>query len=67
MTKMYYITMGCQVHTFTDHSNLLTMYDPFSHSDTLPMYAINKLMRWALLLSAFNYFVEHRDGNKRMS
>ena len=47
---------------FTDHVNLLTMYDPHGTSESMPRYAVNKLMRWAIRLSAFNYIIEHIPG-----
>lgn len=46
-TRMDYLTLGRTVHIFTDHANLLTMYDPEGLADSLPKYAMNKLMRWA--------------------
>lgn len=62
MTRFDYITLGRQVHIFTDHANLIIMYDPTGVSNSLPRYAVNKLMRWAIKLSAFNYMIEHIPG-----
>lgn len=63
MTRMDYLTLGRLVHIFTDHHNLLTMYDPSGAGTSLPQYAINKLMRWAIRMSSFNYVIEHIPGD----
>ena len=64
MTRFDYITMGRTVHIFTDHINLLSMYDPAGTGQNLPRYAVNKLMRWAIKLTAFKYVIEHIPGEQ---
>ena len=32
MTRLDYLTLGRMVHVFTDHVNLLTIYDPYGTS-----------------------------------
>lgn len=58
---------GLKVHIFTYHANLLTMYyDPAAYADALRKYAMNKLMRFALRLSAYHYLVEHISGEANL-
>lgn len=54
--------MGRLVHIFTDHVNLLNMYEPQGMDDYIPRYSANKLMRWDIRLKFFNYIVEHIPG-----
>lgn len=55
MIRPDYLTMGIQVYIFIDHANFQKFYDPEWQVNHLPKYWINKLTRWALKLSAFNY------------
>lgn len=64
MTRMDYITLGRLVHLFTDHVNLLVMYDPPKTTNSIPKDAINKLMCCAICLSAFNYVIENISGEE---
>lgn len=64
MTRLDYIILGRMFHLFTDHMNLLVVYDPEKTTDSIPKYAINKLMRWEIRLSSFNYVIEHVPGNQ---
>lgn len=66
MMRFDYITMGRIVHIFTDHANLLNMYDPGRCSGNLPQYAVNKLLRWAIKLSQFRYVIEHIPGESNV-
>ena len=58
MTCLYYLMLGHVVHVFTDHVNFLTLYDPYCTLQSIPMYAVNKLMGWAIRLSALNYIID---------
>lgn len=62
MSRLDFITIGCLVHIFSDHVNVLTMYDSNGISYSMPRYAVNKLMLWAIRFSSFNYMVEHIHG-----
>lgn len=62
MTLLDYITTGRLIHIFTDHVNLLSIKDPQVVSDSIPRYAVNKLMRWAIRMSAFRYIFEYIPG-----
>lgn len=62
MTRFDYIKLGRQVYIFTDHSNLLSIYDPFGSPLDLPRSEMKNLMRWAVNLSAYGYVIEHIPG-----
>ena len=66
MTKLDYLTMGRRVYISTDHANLLQLYDPENSRCQIPRYAMNKMMRWATKLSAFNYVIEHIPGDQNV-
>lgn len=62
MTKMDYIVAGREVAIFTDHSNLVYMYDPFGRNPGMPKHTASKLMRWALKMNEFRYVIHHLPG-----
>ena len=66
MTKLDYLTMGRLVYISTYHANLLQLYDPEHSRYHIPRYAMNKMMKWATKLSAFNYFIEHIPGENNV-
>lgn len=47
---------------FTDHRNLIYMFDPLSIDGNLQRYQMNKLQRWAMVMASFPYKIEHVDG-----
>ena len=47
---------------YTDHRNLTFIFSPLAVSPHLSKAALNKIERWALLLSAFRYTVSHIPG-----
>ena len=50
------------LHIFTDHLNLLYLYDPLSFGKNLASYTIKKVQRWAQDLSQIDYVLEHLSG-----
>ena len=46
------------LHLITDHKPLLALFGP---SKETPLLAVNRLARWALLLSQYEYSVEFRE------
>jgi hypothetical protein len=48
---------------FTDHRNLLYIFDPKYRSADVKKYTAAKLQRWALRLHAFSYTIEHISGD----
>lgn len=63
MTLFEYIIMGRLIYTHNDHHNLLTMYYPQDVSSSIRQFTMNKLLKWAIKLSAFRYVVEYIKGN----
>ncbi|KAJ8524224.1 hypothetical protein ON010_g16894 [Phytophthora cinnamomi] len=44
---------------FTDHRNLIYIFNPYAVDAGIHRYQADKLQRWALGLSCFNYEIEH--------
>ena len=66
MRKVNYIVSGRTVSIFTDHANLVYMYDPYGRNPGIAAHTASKLMRWALKLSEFRYVVEHIAGERNV-
>lgn len=66
MTKLDYLIAGRTVSIYTDHVNLVYMYDPYGRNPGIGHHTAKKLMRWALKLSAFRYVVEHIPGERNV-
>lgn len=47
---------------FTDHKNLVFIFDPVSVNARIQKHVANKIERWALLLSSFRYTIVHITG-----
>ncbi|KAH9092351.1 hypothetical protein LEN26_018494 [Aphanomyces euteiches] len=50
---------------FTDHRNLKFIFSP-EPSPSTPRYVADKLARWAVTMSAFNYTIEHVPGENNV-
>ena len=50
-------------HIFTDHRNLIFIFNPESSSVPLKRHSIDKIHRWSLRLSSLNYLIEHIPGH----
>ena len=66
MCRLDYLVMGREVNIFTDHANLVYLYDPYGRNPGISRHTASKLMRWALKLSAFHYVVEHLPGERNV-
>ena len=62
MTRLDYMTIGRTVSIFTDHANLVFIYNPYGSRPSIARHIASKLLRWAIKLSAFKYVVEHIPG-----
>ncbi|KAE9040561.1 hypothetical protein PR001_g7013 [Phytophthora rubi] len=47
---------------FTDHRNLVYIFDPYATDCAMTRYQADKLQRWAMPLLAFRYVIEHVPG-----
>jgi hypothetical protein len=47
---------------FTDHRNLTYIYDPKSVDSGIQKYRADKLQRWAVVMSTFQYTIQHVAG-----
>ena len=61
LKKFYQYLYGRRFILVTDHKPLLAMFGP---KKGVPTLAANRLSRWALLLSQYEYTVEYRPTNK---
>eukprot|EP00171_Calliarthron_tuberculosum_P001247 IDg1247t1 len=66
MCRLDYLTSGHVVSIFTDHANLVYLYDPYGRNPGIARHTASKLMRWAIKLSGFRYVVEHIPGDKNV-
>ena len=66
MCRVDYLIMGREVSIYTDHANLVRLYDPYGLNPGVPRHTASKLMRWAIKLSAFRYIIEHLPGEKNV-
>jgi Integrase zinc binding domain len=51
---------------FTDHSNLIYVFDPHRISHGLSSNTASKLTRWALKLCTLRYTIEHAPGDQNL-
>lgn len=57
---MDYILLAEQKsHLFTDHRNLLLIFNPLTIVPTLKRHVVSKVQRWGLALSKYSYVIEH--------
>lgn len=64
MCRMDYLTAVSETSIYTDHANLIYIYDPYGQHPGVARHTANKLMRWSLKLSAFRYIIEHVPGER---
>lgn len=62
--KLDYL-LACDLTTrvFTDHRNLLFIFNPIALESGLGRHTVLKVIRWALYLSTFTYAIEHLPGD----
>ncbi len=66
MCRLDYLVSGHKVTIFTDHANLVYLYDPYGRNPGIVRHTASKLMRWAIKLSAFRYVIEHLPGESNV-
>jgi RNase H-like domain found in reverse transcriptase len=47
---------------YTDHQNLLYVFNPYGRNPSVAAHTAAKLIRWALRLSSYTYTIEHVPG-----
>ena len=47
---------------FTDHNNIVFIFDPLSLTTDLSQSSVRKVLRWAVLMSLYNYTCVHIKG-----
>ena len=62
MSRLDYLTCCGLTNIYTDHRNLVFIFDPQRQQPTMPAYLVSKIQRWALILSQFEYIVSHVPG-----
>ena len=55
-------TACAETSIYTDHRNLVFIFDPLKSHPNMPAYWVSKIQRWALILSQFEYVVSHVPG-----
>ena len=63
MCRLDFFVAGRKVSIYTDHANLIYLYDPLRQKPGPSRHNECKLMRWALKLSGFKYVIEHVAGD----
>ena len=61
LTKFHHFLYGRKFIVVTDHKPLLSLFNP---SKATPALAANRLARWALTLSQYEYKIEYRQSTK---
>lgn len=64
MSKLDYLVTGRKLTIFTDHYNLVYLFDPYGQNPGIARNTASKLMRWALKLNTFRYVIEHMAGER---
>ncbi|KAF0718358.1 Aste57867_1739 [Aphanomyces stellatus] len=59
----YLIVRPSGFRLFTDHRNLVYMFNPLGSNGNLAKYQADKLQRWALVMSTFPYTIECLPGD----
>ena len=53
MAQTDYYTACAETSIYTDHRNLVFIFDPLKSHPNMPAYLVSKIQRWALILSQF--------------
>ncbi|GMF43963.1 unnamed protein product [Phytophthora fragariaefolia] len=50
-------------HLFTDHRNLVYIFNPSATDGSMQRYQADKLQRWAMAMTSYRYVIEHIRGD----
>ncbi len=53
-------------HVFTDHRNVMFVFEPLSLESAPRRQQVSKVQRWALYLSRFHYIIDQISGNRNV-
>lgn len=62
----YMLLVEDMIHIYTDHRNLLFVFNPFALNNTISRDVISKVQRWGLYLSRFSYVIKHIEGHRNI-
>lgn len=62
----YAIISSKKTFVFTDHRNLLFVFNPRAMNPDLKAHIVKKVQRWALYLSQFTYYINHVPGDENI-
>lgn len=66
MSRPGYLVCGRAVYIFTDHPNLVYIFDPYGRNTGIPGHTASKLIIWAIKLSAFRDVIERVPGERNV-
>lgn len=66
MTRPDYIKAARRTSIYTNHANLVYMYDPVGKNPGSSKHTANKLSWWALKLKEFRFIIEHITGEDNL-
>lgn len=66
LCRLDYMVSGREVSIYTDHANLVYLFDPQGNNPGIPRHTASKLMRWALKISSFRNVIQHLAGNQNV-
>jgi RNase H-like domain found in reverse transcriptase len=66
MIRFEHIDFGRLIHLYTDHANLVYIFDPYGQNSGIARHTASKLMRWAVKLSSFRYVIEALEGDRNL-
>ena len=66
MTRLEIITAACTTSIYTDHANLVYIFDPLGMNPGIAKYTASKLTRWALKLNEFTFIIKHISGDQNV-
>jgi hypothetical protein len=66
LDRFDFLVAGRELSIFTDHANLIYIFDPTGQNPGIQRHTASKLMRWALRLSGYRYTIEHLAGGRNL-
>lgn len=66
MDRLNYLVADRNISIYTDHTNLLYIFDPYGSSPNIPRHTENKITRWAIKLSTYRFEIEHVPGDRNV-